>query len=79
MLLIPFDSAWDSYCGIVDDFIDFPADYALNGTSTVLPLPQAHEEFRVSESIHGTGTRLYYIFLNVNYRLSSRGSATRMH
>lgn len=65
-----FDNAWESYCAIIDDFIEFPTGYALNGKLTEQPLLQAHEAIHVAESIHGTDTRLYHLFLNVNYRLA---------
>jgi len=65
-----FADAWSKYCGVVEDFIEFPKNYLPSGKVTQLAIGQPHDGILIGSTLHGKGTQLYHLFVNVNYRLT---------
>jgi len=67
-----FYDAWNSYQAVVEDFIEFPDGYALSGQVQPVSSQPDHDGICIGISNHGTDTRLYHLFINVDYRLELR-------
>jgi hypothetical protein len=65
-----FDSAWASYLDIVEDFIEFPSGYEPIGKAAQPGHNKTNASIKLAITEHTSGTRLYHIFININYKLS---------
>ncbi|MBB6107681.1 hypothetical protein HDF23_000411 [Mucilaginibacter lappiensis] len=64
-----FNAAWSSYKDVVQNFIEFPADYELKDKLKEIDHVKTNASLKLATSEHGTETILYHIFVNINYKL----------
>ncbi|MFD2871974.1 hypothetical protein ACFS5N_05810 [Mucilaginibacter ximonensis] len=72
-----FLSAWEKYGEILATFIEFPDGYKLNGSMNALPLQGDHAGIKHGMTLHGTNTKLYHLFININYHLATIRKSVR--
>lgn len=65
-----FDNTWVSYLNIVEDFIEFPSGYELTGKAMQPDRSKMNTSVKLAITEHASGTRLYHIFININYKLN---------
>lgn len=65
-----FLDSWKSYCEVVEDFIVFPENYSLSGVVEPLEIGEPHDCIRMGSTLQGAETKIYHLFINVNYRLA---------
>ncbi len=63
-----FDDSWDKYRSTVEDFIVFPDKFPLKDKLTPVSSYLENNSLKIAKSLHGEGTELFHIFINISYR-----------
>lgn len=72
-----FNKAWEDYKNIIEEFIDFPHGYELKEKLVPQTNQSEHDGIRSGISLHNDNTKLYHIFINVDYRLELNKKSVR--
>ncbi|MBD1365359.1 hypothetical protein IDJ77_16210 [Mucilaginibacter sp. ZT4R22] len=72
-----FDTTWASYIDIVQDFIEFQSGYELIGKAIQPEHNKTNASVKMAITEHASSTRLYHIFININYKLNLKKKLVR--
>lgn len=69
-----FKENWENYKTDITTIISFPEGFELNvGSLEDISVKFGTDSIMVAKSIHGSGTRTYHLFININYLRPKRG------
>lgn len=72
-----FNKAWNSYQDVITDFIDFPEGHLVQNEFTLLTGVGENDSLKVGKTEHESGTNVYHIFMNINYKVVTKEKKVR--